>query len=199
RRIFGPTAGITSALILATSGLYFVLARVVVTDMLFSVLVAGSLLAYFLAESEGHSYAPFWLLAGAATLTKGPVGVVLCGLIVLGHLAVRGSWQSVRAARFWVGLPLYLGVVLPWFVLIEIRYPSFLRFYVYKEHVLRVAGDEHRQAFHWYVRWLLAGFLPWTPVLLAALPGIHRRTGEDSPAGVAARFAVIWVAVVFVF
>jgi 4-amino-4-deoxy-L-arabinose transferase-like glycosyltransferase len=199
RRMFGPRAGLASAAILATSGLYFVLARVAVTDMLFSVLVAGSLLTYFLAETEGRSYAPFWLLAAAATLTKGPVAPVLCGLVALGHLAVRGSWQSLRVRRFWVGLLLYLMVVLPWFALIELRYPSFLHFYVYKEHVLRVAGDEHREAFYWYLPWLLAGFLPWTPVLLAALPAIRRRTEEDSPAGAAARFAVIWAVIVFVF
>jgi 4-amino-4-deoxy-L-arabinose transferase-like glycosyltransferase len=199
RRMFGPRAGLASATILATSGLYFVLARVAVTDMLFSVLLAGALLSYFLAETEGRSYAPFWLLAAAATLTKGPVAPVLCGLVGLGHLAVRGSWQSLRMRRFWVGLPLYLIVVLPWFVLIELRYPTFLDFYVYKEHVLRVAGDEHREAFYWYLPWLLAGFLPWTPVLLAGLPAIRRGTEEDSPAGSAARFAVIWVAVVFVF
>jgi 4-amino-4-deoxy-L-arabinose transferase-like glycosyltransferase len=199
RRIFSPSAGLASATILATSGLYFVLARVAVTDMLFSVLVAGSLLAYFRAETEGRSYAPFWLLAAAATLTKGPVAAVLCGLVALGHLAVRGSWQSLRLGRFWGGLPLYLVVVLPWFVLIELRYPSFIYFYVYKEHVLRVAGDEHREAFYWYLPWLLAGFLPWTPVLLATLPAIRRRAEEDSPAGAAARFAVIWAVIVLVF
>jgi 4-amino-4-deoxy-L-arabinose transferase-like glycosyltransferase len=199
RRVFGPNSGLSSAGILATSGLYFVLARVAVTDMLFSVLLAGSLQAYFLAETEERSYVLFWLLAAAATLTKGPVAPVLCGFVVLGHLAVRGSWQSLRMRRFWVGLPLYLMVALPWFILVELRYPGFLHFYVYKEHVLRVAGDEHREAFYWYLPWLLGGFLPWTPMLLAAFPAIRRRAVEDSLEGTAARFAVIWVTIVFVF
>jgi 4-amino-4-deoxy-L-arabinose transferase-like glycosyltransferase len=199
RRMFGKTAGPASALILATSGLYFVFARVAVTDMLFCVLLAGSLLAYFVAETEGKSYVPFWLLAATATLTKGPVAAVLCGLVALGHIAVRGSWRSLRAARFWAGLPLYLVLVSSWFVLVELRHPTFLQFYVYKEHLLRVAGDEHRESFAFYFPWLLLGFLPWTPLFFAALPAVGRRTQEDSPAGSAARFAVIWVAIVLVF
>jgi 4-amino-4-deoxy-L-arabinose transferase-like glycosyltransferase len=198
-RMFGKTAGLASAAILGTSGLYFVFARVAVTDMLFSVLLAGALLAYFLAETEERTFVPFWLLAAAATLTKGPVAAVLCGFVAVGHIAVRGSWRSLFAARFWVGLPLYLALVLPWFVLIELRYHTFLQFYFYKEHVLRVAGDEHRHSFLWYFPWLLVGFLPWTPLFFTALPAIGRRTQEDSRAGGAARFAVIWVAIVLVF
>jgi hypothetical protein len=54
-----------------------------------------------------------------------------------------------------------------------------------------VAVAEHREAFYWYLPWVLVGFLPWTLLLLAAIPAIRRRTGEDSPAGAAARFAVI--------
>jgi len=199
RRVFGPGAGIGAAIVLATSGLYFVLARVAVTDVLFSVLVAGALMAYFVAEDERRSLLPFWLLAAAATLTKGPVAAVLCGLPILGHLAVLGDARTLRSGRFWIGLPLYLALVGFWFGLVEVRFPGFLRFYIYKEHLLRAAGDEHREAFYWYVPWLIVGFLPWTPLLVAALPSIWRRTEETSRSGSAARFAVIWVAIILVF
>jgi 4-amino-4-deoxy-L-arabinose transferase-like glycosyltransferase len=198
-RVFGAGAGVAAAIVLATSGLYFVLARVAVTDMLFSVLVAGALMAYFVAESERRSFLPFWLLAAAATLTKGPVAALLCGLPVLGHLAVLGDARTLRSGRFWLGLLLYLALVGSWFGSVEVRYPGFLRFYVYKEHVLRAAGDEHREAFYWYVPWLIVGFLPWTPLWVAALPTIWRRTEETSISGSAARFAVIWVAIILVF
>jgi hypothetical protein len=151
------------------------------------------------AESDGDS----GLLARrhgvrrAASEGLLPQRGVLCGLVGLGHLAVCGTSQSLRMRRFWVGLPLYLMVVLLWFGLVELSYPS-PDFQVYEEPVLRVAVDEHREAFHWYLPWVLAGFVPWRLLLLAAVPAIHRRTEEDSPAGTAARFAVIWVAVVLV-
>ena len=199
RRVFGAGAGLAAGIVLATSGMQFLLARVAITDMLFSTLVASALMAYFLAESERRSFLPFWSLAAAATLTKGPVAALLCALPILGHLAVLGDARTLRSARFWAGLPLYLAVVASWFALVEVRYPGFLSFYVYKEHVLRAAGDEHRHALYWYLPWLLIGFLPWTPIGLAALPAIRRRIREDSRAGVAARFTVIWAALIFAF
>jgi 4-amino-4-deoxy-L-arabinose transferase-like glycosyltransferase len=199
RRLFGARAGLFAAAILASSGLYFVLARVAITDMLFGVLIAGAIMTFFLAESEGRSFFPFWVLAAAATLTKGPVAPVLCALTAAAHLAIADRWAILRAPRFWRGLPLFLALVVPWFALVELAHPSFLRFYIYKEHMLRVTGDEHRQPFYWYAPWLLLGFLPWTPLLIATLPRIRRRLQERSRAGVAARFIGVWAAVIFAF
>lgn len=198
-RTMGARAAPLASLVLATAGLYFVLARVVVTDMLFSVAIAGALMAFFVAWTEGRSYLPFWLLAAAATLTKGPVAGALCGFTIVGYLASRRDLRLLLAPRFWIGFPAYLALVGAWFGLAEVRVPGYLAFYVYKEHLLRVAGDEHREGILWYVPWLLAGFLPWTPMLLAALPAIARRVREPTSAGEAARFAAIWAAVVLVF
>ena len=199
RRYFGARAGLLAAVVLATSGLYFVLARVAITDMLFGVLLTAALTSYFVAETERRSYLPFWLLAAAATLTKGPVAAVLCGLTALVYLAGAGRMRSLLSTRFWLGLPAFAVLVCTWFALVEVRYPGFLRFYVYKEHMLRVAGDEHREAFYWYAPWLLLGALPWTPAFIAGLPAIRARVRESSVAGDAARFALTWVVVVFVF
>jgi 4-amino-4-deoxy-L-arabinose transferase-like glycosyltransferase len=199
RRAFGRRAGVLAAAVLATSGLYLVLARVVITDMLFSVLVTGALVSWFLAETGKRSFLPFWLLAAAATLTKGPVAAVLCGLVGLGYLALERSLGDLRSLRFWIGMPVFLAIVLSWFALVEIRYPGFVYFYVYKEHLLRVAGDEHREPFFWYLPWVLAGWLPWTPIAVALAPAIGRRLSEQTARGRAARFVAIWACVVLVF
>jgi 4-amino-4-deoxy-L-arabinose transferase-like glycosyltransferase len=199
RRAFGRRAGVLAAAVLATSGLYLVLARVVITDMLFSVLVTGALVSWFLAETGKRSFLPFWLLAAAATLTKGPVAAVLCGLVGLGYLALERSLGDLRSLRFWIGMPVFLAIVLSWFALVEIRYPGFVYFYVYKEHLLRVAGDEHREPFFWCLPWLLAGWLPWTPIAVALAPAIGRRLSEQTARGRAARFVAIWACVVLVF
>jgi 4-amino-4-deoxy-L-arabinose transferase-like glycosyltransferase len=198
-RVFGRRAGVLAAAVLATTGLYFVLARVVVTDMLFGVLVAGALMSWFLADSEKRSFLPFWLLAAAATLTKGPVAAALCGLTGLAYLASERTLGSLCSLRFWIGMPAFLATVLSWFALVEVRYPGFLQFYVYKEHFLRVAGDEHSESFFWYLPWVLAGLLPWTPIAVALAPKILRRLAERTVQGRAARFVAIWAAVVLVF
>jgi 4-amino-4-deoxy-L-arabinose transferase-like glycosyltransferase len=198
-KVFGPRAGALTAVVLATSGLYFVLARVVITDMLFSVLVAAALMSWFFAETERRSFLPFWLLAAAATLTKGPVAAALCGLTGLAYLAAERKLGCLRTARFWIGLPAFLALVLCWFALVEIRYPGYVHFYVYKEHMLRVSGDEHREPFLWYLPWVAAGLLPWTPLAVALVPAIAGRVREQTAQGRAARFAAIWAVVVLVF
>jgi 4-amino-4-deoxy-L-arabinose transferase-like glycosyltransferase len=199
KRCFGPRAGLLAATVLATSGMYFVLARVGITDMLFTALLTAALTSYFVAQTDGRSYLPFWLLAAGATLTKGPVAPVLCGLVVLAYLASSSRLIRLYDARFWLGFPVFLAVIATWFSLVEIRYPGFLRFYIYKEHMLRVAGDEHREAFYWYLPWLLVGQLPWTGAFIAALPAIRERVRSATVAGNAARFAFVWATVVFAF
>jgi 4-amino-4-deoxy-L-arabinose transferase-like glycosyltransferase len=199
RRFFGRRAGVLAAAVLATSGLYFVLARVVITDMLFSVLIAGALMSWFLAKTEKCSFLPFWLLAAGATLTKGPVAAVLCGLTGLVYLASERTLGELRSLRFWIGMPAFLAIAVSWFALVEIRYPGFLHFFVYKEHLLRVAGDEHWEPFFWYLPWVLAGWLPWTPIAVALVPAIRRRLAEQTPRGGAARFVMIWACVVLAF
>jgi 4-amino-4-deoxy-L-arabinose transferase-like glycosyltransferase len=192
-------AGVLAAATLASSGLYFVFARVVVTDMLFTALLASALMAFFVADRERRSFLPFWLLAAAATLTKGPVAAVLCALVILTHLAVERRLPRIFAADFLGGLAVYLPIVGTWLFLLETRFPGFIGFYIYKEHVLRAAGDEHWEAFWWYAPWLLVGFLPWTPAWVAALPGSVRAMRADSTHATALRFTALWAGAIFVF
>jgi 4-amino-4-deoxy-L-arabinose transferase-like glycosyltransferase len=198
-RYLSGRAGVLAAATLASSGLYFVLARVVVTDMLFTVLIASALMAFFVADRERRSFLPFWILAAAATLTKGPVAAVLCALVVIAHLAVERRLARIFAVDFLAGLAVYLPIVGTWLCLLETRFPGFFAFYVYKEHVLRVAGDEHREAFWWYGPWLLVGFLPWTPAWIAALPGTVRAMRGESERASALRFAGLWAVAILVF
>jgi 4-amino-4-deoxy-L-arabinose transferase-like glycosyltransferase len=65
--------------------------------------------------------------------------------------------------------------------------------------MLRVAGDEHREPLYWYVPWLLLCFLPWTPLLIAALSRIRRRLREPSREGAAGRFTGVWAVLVLAF
>jgi len=199
RHVFGGRAGLFAATVLATSGLHLVLARVAITDMLFAALLGGALIAFYVAETEGRSFLLFWFLAAGATLTKGPVAPVVCALVGCAHLALVERWRVLRSGRFWLGFPVFLAAVLPWFVAVEVRHPGFLGFYVYKEHLLRVAGDEHREPFYWYAPWILAALLPWTIVAAGVLPAMRDRLRERSSAGDGARFAATWAAVVFVF
>jgi 4-amino-4-deoxy-L-arabinose transferase-like glycosyltransferase len=94
--------------------------------------------------------------------------------------------------------PLLFALALPWFVVVQHRYPSFLSFYLWKEHLGRAAGSEHAEPVYWFVPWLLLGLLPWTPLAIAATPAWRAAVAEHSLEGRAVRFLLVWAATVFV-
>src|SRR5580765_925968 len=79
RKYFGPRAGFFAAVasMLCTAGVKeFGLAR---TDGVFAVTVTATALLGFRAWTQGKSWTWFWVMAGFATLAKGPLGVILAG------------------------------------------------------------------------------------------------------------------------
>src|SRR5256885_7427238 len=120
--LFAPASAVYAALALGLCGLYIALARVLVTDTLFAITLSIALLAYLAARerrvAEIPSYLLFWLALAAATLTKGPAALVLCGLVILFDAAISRRPGELLRVRLWIGLPLFLCLALPWFVII---------------------------------------------------------------------------------
>jgi len=197
----GFRAGLLTSLVLGTSGLYFVLARTLVTDMLFATGISVALLAFHwaLEREKDWGFGVAWLGLAVAVLSKGPAAVVLAALVVGTDSVVSRSFSWLRRPGFWLALPIFLVVALPWFVLVQSRYPEFFSFYLWKEHLNRAAGSEHARPFYWFVPILLVGFLPWTPVAIVAAPEWLRTARSNFRQGAVVRFLLVWATVVFVF
>jgi 4-amino-4-deoxy-L-arabinose transferase-like glycosyltransferase len=200
-RHLSPAAGSLAAIVLASAALYVVLARTVVTDMLFAVALSGALFSFFAYREATKGVAralSFWLLLAAATLSKGPAALVLCGLVIAGDAALGRSWRALFAPRLLICAPLFFALALPWFAIVQHRYPGFLSFYLWKEHLGRAAGSEHAEPVYWFVPWLLGGLLPWTPFAIAATPAWRTALAEGALEGRVVRFLLVWAATVFV-
>src|ERR1051325_12157237 len=64
-------------------------------------------------------YLAFYVLIAGAILTKGPVGIVLPGLIVVAFLLYVGKLREVlREMRFLLGLVIILALSAPWYFLV---------------------------------------------------------------------------------
>ena len=226
RRHLSSRAGNMTAIVLASTALYTTLARTVLTDMLFAIALSGALFAlYDYREAATKSLAAalsFWVFLAAATLSKGPVAIVLCGLVIAADAAfgtrpsrpdsnrcgpegdVRfsecfgRSWRTLFAPPLLFSAPLFLAIAIPWFGVVQRRYPGFLGFYLWKEHLLRAAGAEHAEPLYWFVPWLLGGLLPWTPFAIAAVPTWRIAFGERSAEGRVVHFLLVWALTVFV-
>jgi 4-amino-4-deoxy-L-arabinose transferase-like glycosyltransferase len=165
-RVMGRRRAVMAAAILATAPLYAVMAQVLTTDMLLSALMTIAIFALFLQYQDGGNWCWIAYVAMAlATLTKGPVGIALPGMIVLIFLWWEGALRgSIRRFHGIAGAVLVLAIVAPWFVAISIREPGFLDFYFIGEHVRRIfdSSFSHGEPFYFYIPVVIVGLLPWS-------------------------------------
>src|SRR3974390_791120 len=175
----GSRGGCGGAMVLATCGGYMVLARLLTLDMVFTLFLnLGIALGYLALNRERPYLWPLAYLALAlAVLVKGPVALVLAGLI-WGLAALLKGRQAVYALICPKSWALLAVVVLPWFVLVAWRFPEFPRFFLWEHHVERyVNGMAYHAEPWWYFGPVLLGLLPpWTGLVPWAL---SRRAATD--------------------
>src|SRR5688572_10130881 len=99
RAIFGRRAALWSVLILVTSVEFFVLSRVVILDMVLTFFITLSLACFWfghLATGRRRKFLVLLMYAflGAATLIKGPVGLLLPAAVIFFYLLLSRKWAS---------------------------------------------------------------------------------------------------------
>ncbi len=107
RRIFGPLAGLVAGGVVICSSYGLKHVHLVRTDALFALLVALAACAGWWAWLRAHERRPgagrgwlaFWILAAAATLTKGPLGLLFASVPLADALRVdrRSLWHPMHA------------------------------------------------------------------------------------------------------
>ncbi|MBZ5640298.1 MAG: glycosyltransferase family 39 protein [Acidobacteriia bacterium] len=191
--------GLAAAGILAASPGYFAMGRLLTTDMLLCCAMTLALLAFFRAAETGSRgrYLGFWAAAAAATLAKGPVGLVLTVFVAVAYAVVSRQWRVLREMRWAAGGLLVAVLVLPWFAAVEARHPEFLEFFVVKQHLERFLSPqaEHRESLLFFVPVFAVGFFPWWLFLPQAAGRDGRGEGERR----LAQFLWIWAGAILVF
>jgi 4-amino-4-deoxy-L-arabinose transferase-like glycosyltransferase len=198
RALWGAGPGLFGAMVLATSGGYLALGRLLTLDMplaFFLNLAVG--LGYLALSRDRRDLLPWVYLALAlGVLTKGPVAVVLPGLIWAAWALVERRAQALRVLVSPRGLCLLAGLTLPWFALVFWQYPAFLRFFILEQHLGRFLSNNvvyHGRPFYYYLPILLGFMLPWSWLLPWALA---RKPAMPSPDR---RFLLLWAGVILVF
>ncbi|CAJ0781994.1 Undecaprenyl phosphate-alpha-4-amino-4-deoxy-L-arabinose arabinosyl transferase [Ralstonia psammae] len=152
------------------------------------------------AQQRGWMWA-CWASMALAVLSKGLIGVVLPGFVLVVYTLVARDWALWKRLHLVSGLVVFFAVGAPWFVLISMRNPEFAWFFFVHEHFQRFTSTVHnRNAPLWYfVPLLVAGFLPW----LAQLPGAARLAvtrGETASNGFRPTLLLgLWAILIFAF
>lgn len=131
-----------------------------------------------------HAAAFFGALA---TLGKGPVGVALVGMVLFFYFVGTNEWRFLKRGAFTSAILLYLGVALPWYVVMflfegldEGRKTWFQRFVLY-DLFGRIGGGVHgdRGTSEYYVKYLGIGLFPWVGIFpIALLTGAKERLAK---------------------
>jgi 4-amino-4-deoxy-L-arabinose transferase-like glycosyltransferase len=203
RRLYGAHAGLVAGLIVMTTLEYFVLSRLAIFDV---VLVTFMLAALYMvlaaeeADAAGRRRALRWAFvwAGLATLTKGPIGLLLPAMAV----GAWWLWRGVLVARLRAlpaeGLLLYAVIGLSWYALEAARHGlPFLQRMVGYYMVGRFFGVVENQPGPWYyyLPVLALGGFPWS-ALFPSLAVYHGRRFRRDPRSL---LLLIWIGVTVLF
>jgi hypothetical protein len=201
RRLYDARTAAWSVLILGSCVLYSVLAKLILTDMTLFVFFGGTLAAFFHGYERGgraYFYAAY-ACAGLATLTKGPIGILLPGLVIFVFLAVRRNFGALMRIRIPTGLCVYLAVCAPWYYYMYAAHGAdFVNTFLGIHNVLRATVSEHAKwnVWYFYLGIYFLGMFPWS----FALPLSLVRAWRVRPAiDVRAQFLLVWAIVVPLF
>ena len=173
-----------SAVILATSCVFLVLARIVLTDMFFCLFVTAALFSfsagYACLERRKIAWNLLFVFCALGFLTKGPLGVLLPFFGIVTFLLLNEEAGLLKEFPWATGILLFALVGLPWYAQMTLKHGvDFLRHFFIHENVQRFFMAEHpsndKPFFYPLVLWV--GFFPWSVFLPAALWRAFKKAG----------------------
>lgn len=209
RKIFDRRSALLASFILATSMLFFILNHVITLDMALTLFLTAGLFTFISGTEapinstarKGYFLGTFAFMA-FAVMTKGLAGVFIPALIFFFYLLVTKDWQNLKGNYYiFPGLIVFLIIVLPWHILVQMQNPEFSRFYFIEQHFLRYLTNyaERSQPWWFFPAVLLGGFYPWTTFLFQAvahnfLPAWKARLQNKKQI-----FLFIWPIIIYAF
>jgi len=174
-REYGGRVAWLAALILGTTVGWQALGQAGVADLPLAATFGGAMLLAlpWLARGDTRFLPLSAALLGLAVLAKGPLPMVLALPVALG-------WRRLRdLARARVVLP-FLAVSLPWYLLCYLKNGNaFPKVFLLRHNLQRFTSSEtllHGQPWWFYVPVLLAGLIPWAPLVLIS---VRRSTAAE--------------------
>ena len=208
--------GLLAASILATTPGWVGWGRTSTTDMFLASAITLALYGFLLAHR--HDDHPvlnplgrvlFALFSGVAVLAKGPVGLLLPGLVIVVFLTLTAQWRRwLRPLQLLAMLALFLGVAMPWYAAAaQVNGVAFLGGFLGFSNLQRFTSVlyDHPGPPWFYLPCLLLLLLPWSLFLPAAIISLRfwrlsswRRAATD-PALELPLFLLLWLGLMTAF
>ncbi|MDY6902669.1 MAG: glycosyltransferase family 39 protein, partial [Cyanobacteriota bacterium] len=152
-------------------------------------------------------YLLFYILLGLAVLAKGPVGIVLPGLILLSFLLYVGNFRkALQESKPTIGGIIFTIIAVPWYILVTLRngqdyINSFFGYHNFERFTNVVNG--HAAPWYFYFLVVLIGFMPWSIYLPLAFwrSQFWKRSfwSQQPRSHQLGLFAFFWFTCIFIF
>lgn len=208
RTLFNRRTGILSAVILATSPLYYGAAHYANLDLEVAVLISTTLFFSILAlqsttERRRHFFFIMaYIFCGLAALTKGLIGIVFPIAIIGSWIFLLNRWQMIKKMRLVTGLLLFFAITIPWYFRVQQANPEFLHFFFVTQQVSRFLthGDFNNKTALWfYVPIILGGFFPWSVFAIQAFIKQSKMVWNNRRQHATELFLLLWFSIIFIF
>jgi 4-amino-4-deoxy-L-arabinose transferase-like glycosyltransferase len=203
RKMFEARGALFAALILGTAFQYLQAgtgSRVDMTLTFFMTVAFFEFLA--IAERLSTRTTMLYLALALAVLTKGPVGAALPALVAFVWVTLAWRWEVLKRLHLLRGA-IIVGVIGGgWYLAaIVVGGSAFVHKQLLSENLYRLIGHAgvnhgHAHPFYYEELSLLAGFLPWTPMLLLAIVQAVRHPRRLDPR---LGYLLVWFLVVLIF
>jgi 4-amino-4-deoxy-L-arabinose transferase-like glycosyltransferase len=185
-----------------------VLGRILMPEPLFSAFITGAIFCgvngYLRRRGRGWWFLGLWICCALACLTKSLLGLIYPLTIFL-LLSVLYREARRRFARLfhWSYLLIFLGLVVPWYVVTELHFPGFLRQLITVEWLGHVrsfsdgAGSDNGVPRFTFVWMHLVWWFPWSIAIVPAAIVAWRKVVRPQELTFAEALPLTWMAVVF--
>lgn len=171
KKVVSRRFGVISAIILATTLEFVILAKFAILDIVVTTCIGFSVMFGFLSQfvsdkNKKYMWWLFYIFSGLAVMAKGIPGfVVPFAVMFFVTLANKTFKQVFRPQYILPGFLLFFLIVLPWHIIMfKIHDPLFFNEYIMKHHINRFFSSsqiDRKQPFYFYILTLLWGLIPW--------------------------------------
>lgn len=177
-----------------------IIAKAAIADALLNCCLAVIMFAvytHFRTGSPASRYLAF-AAAGLGVLTKGPVAILIPGVVSLLFFMQQGQLKNwFRTVLDLRAIMLFLVIVMPWYTLEYLdQGMAFVEGFLFKHNVNRFSSslEGHSGSPFYYFPVILIGLMPFTGMLFTTLFNLKNLLREPLN-----RYLLIWFAFVFVF
>lgn len=175
----------------------------------------GSFAIAFMAGNKPDAkFALFGFVAcGLGVLSKGLIGIALPGLVILIWLIWTHQFKKIKDLPWLRGVSLFALIAVPWFIMVEQKFPNMLNYMFGMHHFERFTGSGFNNVMPWwfylaglvviFFPWIFFSFIPFGKLLRQEFTGLFDKAYASNEAAVFLPELIslcwIWVLVIIVF